>query len=80
MKIKVNGKTQEIPSTQIGLIELLQQNNVTKPELVSVQLNGFFVRREDYQETIVQENDEVDFLFFMGGGSFFATVTFKKWR
>ncbi len=70
MKIKVNGKAQEIPSTQIGLIELLQQNNVTKPELVSVQLNGFFVRREDYQETIVQENDEVDFLFFMGGGSF----------
>ena len=70
MKIKVNGKAQEITSSQIGLIELLQQNNVTKPELVSVQLNGFFVRREDYQETIVQENDEVDFLFFMGGGSF----------
>ena len=70
MKIKVNGKAQEIPSNQIGLIELLQQNNVTKPELVSVQLNGFFVRREDYQETTVQENDEVDFLFFMGGGSF----------
>ncbi len=70
MKIKVNGKAQEITSSQIGLIELLQQNNVTKPELVSVQLNGSFVRREDYQETIVQENDEVDFLFFMGGGSF----------
>ena len=73
MKIKVNGKAQEIPSIQIGLIELLQQNNVTKPELVSVQMNGFFVRREDYQETILQENDEVDFLFFMGGGSLFVS-------
>lgn len=69
MKIKVNGKEQEFDQTQIGLIELLQQNKVTKPELVSVQLNGLFVKREAYQQTILNENDEVDFLFFMGGGS-----------
>ncbi len=69
MKLKVNGKEQEFDQTQIGLIELLQQNKVTKPELVSVQLNGFFVKREAYQETSLHENDEVDFLFFMGGGS-----------
>jgi len=70
MKLKVNGKEQEFIQPQIGLIELLQQNKVSKPELVSVQLNGFFVKREAYQETILHENDEVDFLFFMGGGSF----------
>ncbi len=71
MKLKVNGKEQEFIQLQIGLIELLQLNKVTKPELVSVQLNGFFVKREAYQETILNENDEVDFLFFMGGGGFF---------
>lgn len=71
MKIKINGKEQEFVDSQIGLIELLQQNKVTKPELVSVQVNGFFVRREVYQETILHENDEVDFLFFMGGGGYF---------
>ena len=43
MKLKVNGKEQEFDQTQIGLIELLQQNKVTKPELVSVQLNGFLL-------------------------------------
>ena len=69
MKIKVNGKEQEFDQTQIGLIELLQQNKVPNPELVSVQLNGLFVKREAYQETSLHENDEVDFLFFMGGGS-----------
>ncbi len=69
MVLKVNGKEQTIDSKDIRLIELLQQNNVTKPELVSVQLNGLFVKREVYKETIVKENDEVDFLFFMGGGS-----------
>lgn len=69
MIIKVNGKNQEFSNAHIGLIELLQKNNVTKPDLVSVQLNGYFVKREVYNETIVSENDEVDFLFFMGGGS-----------
>lgn len=69
MIIKVNGKDQEFSNVHIGLIELLQKNNVTKPDLVSVQLNGYFVKREVYNETIVSENDEVDFLFFMGGGS-----------
>lgn len=68
MKIKVNGKEQEVSRSQIGLVELLQQNKVSKPELVSVQLNGAFVKREAYSETVVKENDEVDFLFFMGGG------------
>lgn len=71
MKIKINGKEQEFVDSQIGLIELLQQNKVTKPELVSVQVNGLFVRREVYQETILHENEEVDFLFFMGGGGYF---------
>ena len=69
MILKVNGKEQTIDSKDIRLTELLKQNNVTKPELVSVQLNGSFVKREIYQETVVKENDEVDFLFFMGGGS-----------
>jgi sulfur carrier protein len=69
MKIKVNGKDQEFNQTQIGLIELLQLHKVTKPELVSVQLNSFFVKREAYQETSLNENDEIDFLYFMGGGS-----------
>lgn len=71
MKIKVNGKDKEFSNNQIGLIELLEQNKVTRPELVSVQINGSFVNREAYGETVVNENDEVDFLFFMGGGAFY---------
>jgi sulfur carrier protein len=69
MKVIINGKVQEFHQSQIGLIELLQQNKVTKPELVSVQLNSSFVKRDAYEQTVIKENDEVDFLFFMGGGS-----------
>lgn len=69
MIVKVNGKEQEFNSNQIGLIELLRQNNITKPELVSVQLNGAFVKRDSYQEAQVKESDEIEFLYFIGGGS-----------
>lgn len=68
MKIKVNNKKQDIKGDGINISELLTRNNVQMPEMVSVQLNGKFVKREDFQGTVVKENDEVDFLYFMGGG------------
>jgi sulfur carrier protein len=67
-RIKVNGKEQEIIEP-ISLIELIKNNNVEQPEMVSVQVNGEFVLRENYGATLVREGDEVDFLYFMGGGS-----------
>jgi sulfur carrier protein len=36
--------------------------------MVSVQLNGEFVSRDDYESVSLKEDDEVDFLYFMGGG------------
>jgi len=37
--------------------------------MVSIQLNGQFVNRDDFDSTQVAEGDELDFLYFMGGGS-----------
>ncbi|MBI4651859.1 sulfur carrier protein ThiS [Candidatus Desantisbacteria bacterium] len=67
MKIIVNGKEQYIEK-EINITDLLVKNNVDTPDMVSVQLNGEFVRRENFQNTIAKENDEIDFLYFMGGG------------
>ena len=65
--IKVNGESQvvELPLT---VEELIKQNNVENPELVSVQVNEEFLDRNDYARRQVKDGDEVDFLFFMGGG------------
>lgn len=63
----VNGKNQDI-ETPVTLIELIRQNNVEKPEMVSVQVNGEFVGRESFEFTEIISGDEVDFLYFMGGG------------
>ena len=65
--IKVNGESQEVvlPMT---VEELIKNNNVENPELVSVQVNEEFLDRNEYAKRQVEEGDEIDFLFFMGGG------------
>ena len=68
MSITVNGKVQEIAGESINLLDLIKQNDVKQPDMVSVQLNGTFVDRANYAETNVKNGDEVDFLYFMGGG------------
>lgn len=69
--IKVNGESQvvELPLT---VEELIKQNNVENPELVSVQVNEEFLDRNEYATRQVEEGDEIDFLFFMGGGQIYV--------
>jgi sulfur carrier protein len=66
-KIKVNDQPQELPDGT-SVTTLLALNKVPQSDMVSVQLNGDFVLREDYESTVLKDNDEVDFLYFMGGG------------
>lgn len=65
--IVVNGKKQEVKKG-ISVLELIEQNNVAQPEMVSVQVNENFIAREDYTLQL-NEGDQVDFLYFMGGGA-----------
>ena len=67
-KITVNGEVQEVQSG-ISLTELIKQNDVQQPEMVSVQLNDDFVDRNEWDRLQIKEGDSVDFLYFMGGGS-----------
>lgn len=68
MKFKVNGEEKSIEQEKVTVTELLGISEVEMPDMVSVQLNGEFVNRENYPSTSVNEGDEVDFLYFMGGG------------
>ena len=67
-KIQVNGKDQEV-EVPVSLIDLIRKNDVAQPEMVSVQLNGEFVLSDNFGSTFIQEGDEIEFLYFMGGGS-----------
>ena len=66
--LKVIGKEQELNDT-LSVSGLIKLNNVSQPDMVSIQLNGNFVIRENYESTLLKEGDEIDFLYFMGGGS-----------
>ena len=67
MKIIVNGNETEIKDS-IAVTDLLVEQNVKMPEMVSVELNGEFLRREVFESTIIKDGDKVEFLYFMGGG------------
>ncbi|MDO8662933.1 MAG: sulfur carrier protein ThiS [Candidatus Omnitrophota bacterium] len=74
MKIKVNGKEREINGSSISLAELLKREKVENPEMVSVQLNNEFVDKVKLAGVYLKQADEVDFLYFMGGGSLNGSV------
>ena len=48
--------------------ELIAQENVEMPEYVTVSINEKFVASEDKESTVLKEGDNVEFLYFMGGG------------
>jgi sulfur carrier protein len=75
-KIQVNGKEQEIDSP-VSVIDLIKKNDVEQPEMVSVQINGEFVDRAHFSIVNVNDGDEVDFLYFMGGGSYPHVVKYR---
>jgi len=67
-KIYVNGDAQEV-SLPLNVSELISQNNVQQPDMVSVQVNEEFAAREDWETIQLKEGDKIDFLYFMGGGA-----------
>ena len=67
-KIYVNGDVQEV-TLPLNVSELIKKLLVENPEMVSVQVNEEFAERDDWDNIQIQEGDNVDFLYFMGGGS-----------
>jgi thiamine biosynthesis protein ThiS len=66
MIVTVNGTAKEVPEGTglAGLLELLDLAEVR----VAVEWNGVIVPRERYGETILQPDDRVEIVHFVGGG------------
>lgn len=69
MQIQVNGKQETIDKDSVALVELLSLLKVENPEMVSVELNGEFLDRGDFDTTVIKDQDKIEFLYFMGGGA-----------
>jgi len=69
MQITVNGENKEFDASSLPITTLLEVAEVESPDMVSVQVNGKVIDRTLYADTQLRDNDEVDFLYFMGGGA-----------
>ena len=68
MTIKINGEQKTLDQDSLTLAELLIANQVESPDVVTVQINGKFLERSLFGTTRIQAGDEVDFLYYLGGG------------
>lgn len=75
MKIKLNGKEKVITDQDLTITGLLKIAKVENPQMVSVQLNGEFVDRPKFDKLRLKEGDQLDFLYFMGGGERLSFIT-----
>ena len=68
MRLIINGN--EVDCTDsLTVSTLLVEQSVKMPEMVSVEVNGQVLRRDVFDTTELSEDDKVEFLYFMGGGS-----------
>ncbi|MEK9727949.1 MAG: sulfur carrier protein ThiS [Candidatus Margulisiibacteriota bacterium] len=68
MNLKINGENEALEVNDLTISTLLKLKEVKMPEMVSVELNGDIIDREVFESTSVSDGDEVEFLYFMGGG------------
>ena len=61
VKITVAGKVKEYEDG-LNVTQLIEKENVETPEYVTVSVNDEFI------EKALKDGDEVEFLYFMGGG------------
>ena len=62
------GKEEKLNHEALSVVDLLKEKKVEMPDMVSVQLNGGMLKRNEFESVTVKENDRIEFLYFMGGG------------
>ena len=62
----LSGKVKEYEDG-LNITQLIEKENVETPEYVTVSVNDEFVERADFEKAL-KDGDEVEFLYFMGGG------------
>ncbi len=68
MKLVVNGQECNL-AEGLTVNQLLIEQEVKMPDMVSVELNGQILKRPEFESTTLNEGDKIEFLYFMGGGN-----------
>ena len=65
MQVKINGKTEIIQGGTV--LDLLKAKNI-EPQMVAIEVNDAMLERSHLATTTLKEGDQIEFLFYMGGG------------
>ncbi|WP_058485750.1 sulfur carrier protein ThiS [Defluviitalea phaphyphila] len=66
MKIILNGKKENVQEN-ITLMDLILSKNLN-PDTIVVEYNLNIVKKEEWSNTFLKENDSIEVLRFVGGG------------
>ena len=67
MKITVAGVKKEV-ADGLTVAQLVIDEKVETPKYVTVTVNDDFVDHGQFEETVLKDGDNIEFLYFMGGG------------
>ena len=67
MVITVAGEKKEV-ADGLTVAALIEAEQVETPQYVTVSVNEEFIDQGEFESHVLKENDEVEFLYFMGGG------------
>ena len=67
MTITVSGNKKEVKDG-LTLLELIELEKVETPQYVTVSINEEFVQKDAEASVVLKEGDNIEFLYFMGGG------------
>mgnify|MGYP004573800051 FL=1 len=69
MTITVAGVKKEV-ADGLTVAQLVIDENVETPQYVTATINDEFVESGQFAETVIKDGDSIEFLYFMGGGSY----------
>lgn len=71
MRILINGEGKECEEgiSLSALIELLE----LQPQRIAIELNREVIRRADWKSTVLRNEDRLEIVHFVGGGSGFSS-------
>jgi sulfur carrier protein len=67
MTITVTGVKKEV-ADGMTLAQLVVDEKVETPEYVTASVNEEFISSSSFEDTVLKDGDNVEFIYFMGGG------------
>ncbi len=67
MKITLNNREETFAQESMTVTELLESKNMTFKMRI-VKVNGKLIKREQYDNEVIRDGDNVDVIYLMSGG------------